>query len=169
MSDDSKSVVSGAMFSDCRRYRYQLWRIWKTDWRAPPCLFIMLNPSTADEVKNDPTVERCERYARHWGHGALVVCNIFAYRATDPRDMKAQDDPIGPENNWEILRAARANADRNGRIVVAWGTHGSYLYRGKAVLELLSDYTLHALKVTKDGHPGHPLYLRSDATPIRYP
>ena len=93
---DAPSV---AVYSDCERYRYTLTRTW--DEGAGRVLFIMLNPSTATEVQNDPTVERCERRARTLGYGAFRVCNIFAYRATDPRDMRAQADPNGPGNDKE--------------------------------------------------------------------
>lgn len=154
----------GAEFSPCNRYRTQLWRQW--DHTKPWCMFLMLNPSTADAEKNDPTVERCERYARRWGFGGLMVGNIFAFRATDPIDMRAQADPIGPGNDEALLAmAARAHT-----IVCAWGTHGTHQKRNEQVLRLMSQAgnRLKCLKVTKHGHPSHPLYLRGDLTPIPY-
>ena len=96
---------SVAEFSDCEKFRYMLTRVWDSD--GPRALFIMLNPSTADEIRNDPTVERCERRARALGFGAFRVCNIFAFRATDPKDMRAADDPVGPENDMAILDGCR--------------------------------------------------------------
>jgi hypothetical protein len=126
----------------------------------------MLNPSTATEIQNDPTVERCERRARALGFGAFRVCNIFAYRATDPRDMRAQDDPNGPENDDAILNAAGwAN-----EIVCAWGTHGEHLGRGPAVENLLRQQPLPLLHLglSKAGHPKHPLYISYTVQPIEW-
>ena len=95
--------------------------------------FIGLNPSTADEIKNDSTVTRCENFAFEWKYGGVFMLNIFAFRATDPRRMKAAPDPVGPDNDAYILRVA----DKAGLIVAAWGNHGAYMYRDLAVRELL--------------------------------
>ena len=122
---------STAVYSDCEAYRYALTRTW--DSAGDKVLFVMLNPSTATEVQNDPTVERCERRARALGFGAFRVCNIFAYRATDPKNMRAQSDPVGPANDAAILEGS----DWADAIVCAWGTHGEHLARGPAVEALL--------------------------------
>ncbi|MEO0665323.1 MAG: DUF1643 domain-containing protein, partial [Pseudomonadota bacterium] len=121
---------STAVYSDCERYRYMLTRIW--DEGGKRALFIMLNPSTATEVQNDPTVERCERRARALGFGAFRVLNIFAWRDTDPRKMRAAPDPVGPDNDAAILESLPW-ADR---VIAAWGTHGAHLERGPAVERL---------------------------------
>jgi hypothetical protein len=121
---DAPSV---AVYSDCERYRYSLSRTWET--ASPRVLFVMLNPSTATEVQNDPTVERCERRARHLGFGSFRVTNIFAWRATDPRDMKAASDPIGPANDQTL----KEGADWADQIIAAWGVHGAHLQRGPEV------------------------------------
>ncbi len=146
---------STAVYSDCECYRYSLSRVWDPAGRK--ALFVMLNPSTATEVQNDPTVERCERRARALGFGAFTVTNIFAWRDTDPRKMRAAVDPVGPENDAAILQATR-EADQ---IVAAWGTHGAHLGRGAAVEALLrgTGLPVHHLGLTKDGHPKHPLYI----------
>jgi len=117
----------------------------------------MLNPSTATELQNDPTVERCERRARALGFGAFRVCNIFAFRATDPRVMRAVADPVGPANDAALIESA-AWADR---ILCAWGTHGAHLGRGPTVERLLrgTGRPLFHLGLTKGGHPRHPLYV----------
>ncbi|HHB81814.1 MAG TPA: DUF1643 domain-containing protein, partial [Aliiroseovarius sp.] len=115
---DAPSV---AVYSDCERYRYQLTRSWAPKGRR--VLFIMLNPSTATERQNDPTVERCERRARALGFGAFRVVNIFAFRATDPRVMRAADDPVGLENNTAIIESL----DWADQTICAWGTHGAHL------------------------------------------
>jgi hypothetical protein len=150
--DDAASV---AVYSDCERYRYSLKRVW--DAQGARALFVMLNPSTATEVQNDPTVERCERRARTLGFGAFTVLNIFAWRATDPREMRAATDPVGPGNDAAIL-ACLPEADR---VICAWGTHGAHLGRGPAVERLLrgAGTTLWHLGLSKDGHPKHPLYI----------
>ena len=146
---------STALYSPCERYRYALTRIW--DSAGGKVLFVMLNPSTATEVQNDPTVERCERRARALGYGAFRVCNIFAFRATDPKVMRAAPDPVGPGNDAAITEGA-AWADR---IICAWGTHGAHLARGPEVAALLrsTGQPLFHLGLSKDGHPKHPLYI----------
>ncbi len=146
---------STAIYSDCEKYRYSLTRVWDANGRK--ALFVMLNPSTATEVQNDPTVERCERRARTLGFGAFQVTNIFAWRETDPHKMRKQPDPIGPGNDAAILSGAKW-ADQ---VVAAWGTHGSHLDRGPQVERLLRDagHALFHVGLTKDGHPRHPLYV----------
>ncbi|PTX02485.1 DUF1643 domain-containing protein [Pararhodobacter aggregans] len=146
---------STAVYSPCEAYRYTLTRTWDPAGRK--VLFVMLNPSTATEVQNDPTVERCERRARALGFGAFRVCNIFAYRATDPKVMRAQADPVGPGNDAAIADSALwADA-----VVCAWGTHGAHLNRGAAVEAVLraTGKPLSHLGLSKDGHPKHPLYI----------
>lgn len=152
LKGDAQSV---AVYSDCERYRYSLTRVWDPD--GGRVAFVMLNPSTATEVQNDPTVERCERRARALGYGAFCVANIFAWRDTDPRAMRAAADPVGPENDAAILDAAAWA----GHVVCAWGTHGAHLERGPAVANLLaaSGAKLSHLGLSKAGHPKHPLYI----------
>jgi hypothetical protein len=152
---------STAVYSDCERYRYALTRVW--DPAGERALFVMLNPSTATEVQNDPTVERCERRARTLGFGGFRVTNIFAWRDTDPRKMRAAPDPVGPENDAAI----RAGADWADRVICAWGSHGAHLDRGAAVEALLraTGAPLEHLGLTKHGHPRHPLYIAYTRTP----
>ena len=146
---------STAVYSDCERYRYSLTRVW--DAGGKRALFVMLNPSTATEVQNDPTVERCERRARALGFGAFRVTNIFAWRDTDPRAMRRAADPVGPGNDSAILEGA----DWADRVIAAWGTHGAHLGRGPAVEALLrgTGQPLYHLGLSKAGHPKHPLYI----------
>jgi hypothetical protein len=148
-------AASEAVYSDCEVYRYLLTRIW--DPAGPKALFVMLNPSTATEIQNDPTVERCERRARALGFGAFRVTNIFAFRATDPKVMRKAAAPVGPANDAAIADSAPW-ADR---IICAWGSHGAHLARGPAVEALLraSGRPLWHLGLTRDGHPKHPLYI----------
>ena len=155
-------VERGAVFSEDRLYRYRLWRRW-----APgrPVLFVMLNPSTADETKNDPTVERCERRARAWGGTGLEVVNIFAFRATDPESMKKQVDPVGPLNDEAIVAAAMGAS----WVVCAWGKHGAHKGRSAEVKSLLrsAGITPYALRVT-GGEPHHPLYIPYSCGPVHW-
>ena len=148
-------AASVAVYSDCEQYRYALTRIWEPAGRK--VLFVMLNPSTATEVQNDPTVERCERRARALGFGAFRVCNIFAWRATDPKNMRAQDDPVGPANDAAITEGC----DWADQIICAWGTHGAHMNRGPHVEHLVraSGLDLMHLGLSKAGHPKHPLYI----------
>lgn len=151
----------GAVFSPCRKYRYALWRVWNPE--KPLCMFLMLNPSTADEFKNDPTVERCQRRAIQMGYGGLHVGNIFAWRSTDPDALYSLDDPIGPENDQAIVEAA----SKAGIVICGWGKHGNLNNRGLAILDLLRHHqiTPHALTLNGDGTPGHPLYIGYEIQP----
>ncbi|NOD66520.1 MULTISPECIES: DUF1643 domain-containing protein [unclassified Ruegeria] len=155
---------STAIYSDCEKYRYSLTRVW--DPKGQKALFVMLNPSTATEAVNDPTVERCERRARALGFGAFQVTNIFAWRDTDPRKMRAATDPVGPENDRAILDGV----DWADRVIAAWGTHGAHLDRGPAVEQLLrqTGQPLFHLGLTKDGHPKHPLYIAYTQQPEQW-
>jgi hypothetical protein len=159
------STPSGAQFSRCRRWRYLLWRRW--DATRPVANFLMLNPSTADELKLDPSCTRARNYAERWGYGGLIVTNIFAWRATDPKVMRSVKDPIGRGNDAAILRAAREAK----LVVCAWGTHGEHLQRGAHVQHMLAMHgvQLHSLKTTAGGHPCHPLYLPQTLTPAVFP
>jgi hypothetical protein len=154
---------AGAVFSPCRRWRYLLWRCW--DPRKPAANFLMLNPSTADEFQLDPSCTRARNYAERWGFGAVVITNIFGWRATDPGKMKTVKDPVGPGNDPAILKAAKAAK----LVVCAWGNHGEHLGRGEEVRRLLGRLPLHALRLNSGGHPAHPLYLPSTLFPRRYP
>lgn len=157
--------MSDALFSPCRRWRYRLLRQW--DARKPYANFLMLNPSTADETKLDPTCTRCRDFAEAWGYGALIVTNLFAWRATDPQDMKKAEDPVGPENDEHIVEVALGA----GVVVCAWGNHGIFQDRVNQVLALLRfrGAKLHALKITGAGQPAHPLYLPAELRPIPFP
>ena len=159
LKGDAPSI---AVYSDCERYRYTLTRVWEP--AGEKALFVMLNPSTATEVQNDPTVERCERRARTLGFGAFRVCNIFAWRDTDPKAMRRADEPVGrPENDAAIV----AGCHWADTIVCAWGTHGAHLGRGPEVERLMRETgrVLHHLGLTKEGHPKHPLYIAYTQSP----
>lgn len=153
-----------AILSACERYRYRLERPAKDDGYGAVA-FVMLNPSTADATRDDPTIRRCVAYARAWGYERLIVGNAYAWRATDPKELLTVDDPVGPDNDRhlsQILADARL-------VVCAWGTKIKP-DRQAAVLQLLHDYNCHAraLKVTKDGFPSHPLYLSAALVPTRW-
>ena len=166
-----KYLDTRAQISDCGRYRYTLYRQWVEDrkWHESEgwCLFIMLNPSTADGTKDDPTIRRCVSFAERWGHGGLVVCNLFALRATDPRELYKADDPVGPENDWRTLGQAASVR----RIVCAWGVHGRLRGRDEHVLGLIRQAGLRPqhLGLTKDGHPRHPLYVAGATETADFP
>jgi len=133
-------------------YRYSLARRWGGGARA---LFVMLNPSTADDVGDDPTIRRCIGFARRWRCGALEIVNLYALRATYPEDLFAHDAPVGPANDDAIADAAT----RAQTIVVAWGAHARDAERVERVLELLRDRPLQCLGTNRGGTPRHPLYL----------
>ena len=153
--------AASATFDPTRAYRYRLSRTW--DPTGPVVAFVMLNPSTADAEVLDPTVRRCVGFAHAWGFGSLEVVNLFAFRATDPRDLLRAAAPVGAANDQAILDATRG-ADR---VVVAWGVRGDHLGRADTVAGLLDSASVVpvALATTKDGHPRHPLYVRGDTDP----
>ena len=153
---------AGATFSKCRRWRYLLWRCW--DDSKPVANFLMLNPSTADELKLDPSCTRARNYAERWGYGALIVTNIFGWRSTDPKGLLRCKDPVGRGNDAAIVRAVKEAK----LVVCAWGNHGEHLKRGESVLGLLKGVRLHALRVNGAGHPAHPLYLPSSLLPTEF-
>jgi hypothetical protein len=135
-------------------YRYLLHRRWRDG--GATALFVMLNPSTADDLRDDPTIRRCIGFARRWRAGGLEIVNLYALRATRPRDLFAHRAPIGPDND-DVIRDAAARAST---IVVAWGAHGARDDRRVArVVELLRDRELQCLGVNRGGTPRHPLYL----------
>lgn len=161
---DSTEETRSAVISACGLYRYRLRRSWGD---GPPCNFIMLNPSTADALEDDPTIRRCLGFARSWGCGALDVTNLFAWRSTDPGGLRLVSDPVGPENNDHLVQVARRVRDDGGLIVCAWGAGGPYRGRDREVLAMLHERGMQpcSLKVTKHGHPQHPLYLKADCRP----
>ena len=146
---------AGAIISDCGLYRYLLTREW--DREAPPALFVMLNPSTADATRDDPTVRRCVGFARAWGCGGLRVANLFAFRSASPGALHDAADPVGPDNDRH-LREAAAGAKV---VVAAWGVMGALRDREGIVGDLLREagVSVRCLGTTKGGHPRHPLYV----------
>lgn len=153
--------AGSATFSKCDAYRYILERGPVGDYIN----FIMLNPSTATHEQNDPTIRRCISYALDNGFLALRITNIFALRATNPKELYKHSDPVGPWNDSAI----RSVAEKAKMIVCGWGNHGNAINdRADHVVNLLDGLPLHVLKVTKNGDPGHPLYLKRDIKPFRW-
>ena len=148
---------SGADFSPNRLYRYGLYRI--GDTTKSPAMFIGLNPSTADERSNDPTVRRCVRFAKDLGYGGLIMTNAFAFRATSPKALRSINDPVGPDNDAWLQRLSQ----RAGIVIAAWGNHGALHGRGQHIRQLLQN--LHHFGLTGSGEPKHPLYLPADLKP----
>lgn len=176
---------SGAMFSDCMKYRYRLWRCWNPE--LPRACFIMLNPSTADEIHNDPTIERQQRRVEQWTKntaalfgsagakqfGSIEVVNGCAYRSTNPEALYRVDDPVGEANGDAILTAVESAVDSGGIVVCGWGKHLAKLAIGMytlhdLLLEQLENVPLTALRLNPDGTPRHPLYLSYDLIPRKW-
>jgi hypothetical protein len=146
-------------------YRYRLWRTLSQGGARSRVLFVMLNPSTADAVTDDPTLRRCIGFATAWGFARLEVCNLFAYRSSDPRALRTARDPVGPRND-SVLRQAAQKAELT---VVAWGTGGALRQRGAYVATtLLAGCALYCVGHTRAGHPRHPLYVPKNALVTRY-
>lgn len=155
--------LNGAIFSPDRVYRYRLWRVW--DPSKPRVNFCMLNPSTADEVDDDPTIRRCIGFAKSWGAGSLEITNIFALRSTDPKALYTHPDPKGPDNNWSIIQAAFCART----VILACGEHGKLKNRWRVVLALIRPYkSVHCLAINASGMPKHPLYIKATTVPTVY-
>lgn len=168
--DDEKVIanVDSAVLSPCRMYRYQLTRR-ESMWRIEDGIvnFVMLNPSTADETTNDPTINRCLGFCRSLCCGRLIVTNLYAYRATDPRDLWQVTDPIGTNNDQWILRSARSAK----YVICAWGNNGQRNGRAAAVMKLLANAKIQTYQLgslTNLKQPRHPLYLRANLKPTLF-
>ncbi len=151
---------SGAVFSARRTFRYALWRNW--DNHRPKIVFVGLNPSTADENQDDPTIRRCISFARTWGYGGVLIGNLFAFRATRPADLKKTPMPIGRDNNKWLDTMIVVS----GRVLACWGNHGSHLSQDRLFVDRYSD--LYCLAVNSTGAPVHPLYQPGSSIPSKY-
>ena len=158
---ESDGVVSTATYSPCEKYRYDLTRIWNPE--GARLFYVMLNPSKATELRNDPTIERCQRRATRLGFGAMKIGNLFAWRETSPDALRKATSPVGPETDRLLLEGA----DWADEVLCAWGVHGTHRARSGAVASLLAESgaRLMHLGLTKDGHPRHPLYISYGVKP----
>lgn len=157
--------LGSAVLSDDEKYRYLLYREWGARPNAPAMVAILLNPSTADADVSDPTVTRVIDFATHWGYGGLILANIFALRATDPKELKQADDPVGEYNNFYLDRLFTGGY---GRILLGWGNLGALRKRSTEVLDRASSTELFCLGTTQRGEPKHPLYLAASTLVERY-
>lgn len=158
--------MRSAIISDCRKYRYALTRKY---YGNKCCMFIMLNPSTADECIDDPTVRKCTLFADSWGYGNIIIVNLFALRATDPKEIYWTEDPVGPDNHKHVKEILEQSIFWDKFLVVcAWGNHGRYMEQNSAMIGWLEDQSVkpHYLKMTKKKEPSHPLYLPKKLKPI---
>jgi len=147
----------GAIVSDCKNYRYQLWRVWDTS--KPLVLWVMHNPSTADESKDDPTIRRVIAFTKAWGYGGVYVGNLFPYRATDPKQLLAKPfEQIAPLENFRHLK------EMKGKCKLHVLAYGNPIIKDTTPEYFDNDWM--ALKLTKAGNPCHPLYLKADLKPF---
>lgn len=160
---DLSTVARSAEISTSGRYRYALARMWDKD--KPYLCFILLNPSTANATQDDPTVVRCMQRAFKMGFGGICIVNLFAWRATDPQELLKIPigEVIGPSNDLYIT----THAVSAGMVICGWGTYGTMLNRNHEVLTMLrtAGVQLYTLCFTKNGQPGHPLYVGYDVQP----
>lgn len=160
-------TVRSADISPCKRFRYGLLRGWRDMMVAPNILhFVMLNPSTADAEFDDATIRRCVGFANRMGFNGIVVSNLFAFRSTDPKALKAQAYPRGHGEDGAIIRAT----DLSNMTIAGWGAEARGLQRPGQVMALLqaAGVQVFALKLTADGIPRHPLYLSYSCKPMPY-
>lgn len=163
--DEGEDVQKDALVSPCGRYRYWLTREWG---KGATVVFVMLNPSVADALVDDPTIRRCIGFARAWGYGAISVVNLYALRSTDPKGLWVVDDPVGPANDGWLTSFATGAEEMDAPIVAAWGANARP-DRVAAVRKLPGMHRLSALGLTKGGQPRHPLYLKADVLPVAMP
>lgn len=161
-------TLTGATFSECRRYRLVLWRRWMDCPVSEMVAFCGVNPSRATEQVNDNTVRRCIRFAKDWGFGGYIMLNLFAWRETDPDIMRKVPEPIGDDNDAAILWVAR----NCGKFIASWGGDGNHLDRDLAVLDLLktAGIDLYNIGMTTPKpptrpQPRHPLFVRAATQP----
>lgn len=149
----------GATISQCGAFRYRLWRRW--DEFGAPLIFVMLNPSTADAMQDDPTIRKCIGFAQRLGYGGIEVLNLYAYRATKPADLKRAGYLVGPANDAHIADVIQDHASERDNVICAWGANARGLSRPGDVLRLLRNLGVRAraLQFTNDGIPAHPLML----------
>ena len=150
-------MIKSAKLSGCRTWRYALWRTW--DRKKPRAVFIGLNPSTADETEDDPTIRRCIGFARAWGCGGIRMVNVFAFRATKPKELAKAEDPIGPDNDYWLGVIADVARTKEAPVVAAWGAHRIGTDRIKTIRFIFKRNIVVCLGRTKDGSPRHPLYV----------
>ena len=153
-------MEKGAVISTDQKYRYSLHRIWDTN--LPMIAFVGLNPSTADDKIDDPTIKRCIEFTKSWNYGGFYMLNLFGYRATNPKELTKTKDPIGTENETHILEIL-SNVEK---VICAWGNQGRLLNQNTKILSLIDNP--YCLKVNKSGEPSHPLYLSKDLKPVEY-
>lgn len=182
-----KYIDAGAEISACGKYRYSLWREWRgthdrKNWRwlgakdgagheigePKAAVFVMLNPSTADGKDDDATIRKCVGFAKRWRYERLVVLNLFAYRATDPKVMMRLSHDIDPVGRDNAENFAELVTENYGIIVCAWGAGGKHLGQDETMLGWIGDRPAYALGLTKDGSPRHPLYVPYEAKPFRW-
>lgn len=160
-------VDVGAQISEDGRHRTRLWRAWSTDWRM---LFIMLNPSTADATRDDPTIRKCVGFAKQHGAGGIEVVNLYTLRTPSPDVLF--DAPVASRNmreNGQIIHSVAHATERNGGLIVcAWGADKRAEVVAQHTRRLLAYRNLWALRITKDGRPAHPLYLPYSSTLKRF-
>jgi len=150
-----------ADISPCGLYRYSLTRRWEDRGvSGDGLLWVMLNPSTADATENDATLRRIIRFSRDWGCRALTVVNLYALISTDPAELYRAEDPVGPENDAVIAKAAQEAS----AIVVAWGANAPHPARIRTVTDILRTNAFYAQRLyclgrTNGGHPRHPVRL----------
>lgn len=151
-----------AIISDCKYYRYDLWRIW--DDELPPLIVVGLNPSTADATLDDPTIRKCIGFAKRWGFGALCMLNLYAFRSTYPRILKHLKHPVGPSNDFWL----KTRFEMETMILCAWGNNADPKRVGEVLGLIPEGRRVMALKVTKKGQPQHPLYVPYECSPVPY-
>lgn len=159
MTDLFNQTEFGATFSECRKYRYALWRIW--DKSKPLIMFVGLNPSTANEYKEDPTIRKVKKYSIQLGYGGFYMMNLFAFISSHPEDLETCQDPIADNDKWLLEIFPKCQT-----IVFAWGTFKQAIERGKKLSKMFPDAK--ALKINDDGSPIHPLWAPEVSELIKY-
>lgn len=156
-------MKKSAIFDETKKYRYVLTRQWGNNKNFVN--FVLLNPSTADENLDDPTIKACIRFANNWGYDGIWVTNLFAFRATKPHDLIQCSSPVGNQNNKYLEKYSK----KSKMVIIAWGNHGNFLNRDKEVIKILSKIkNLYCIDITTKGNPKHLLYINRNTKYKKY-
>ena len=159
-----EDMQNECVFTSDRRYRYLLKHSCSPLFEPKFCTWICANPSFAAETELDSTLTRIRAFSLAWGYNGFIMANVFALVSTDPKGLFAVEDPVGPENDRFILEAIQ----QTKVVIAAWGVIGRYQNRCEAVWNMIAEFRPLCLRETKEGFPGHPLYVPTETQPVRY-
>lgn len=157
-------ISSGEIYSYCKKYRYDLWRIWDTNLKY--LMVIGLNPCAADRTISDPYLKRCAVFARKWGFGGIHLCNLFGFQVSNSKVLLLHHDPVGKDNDYHIERVA----GESGMVLAAWGNLGDHMLRDEAVMAITGKLNINVrhMGMTIKAHPVNLLFVSQRTIPLTF-